>query len=84
MSPVARLMGIFLIVGITALYAGYRVDFARADAHPFWGYLTRPYRFLDARWAGGGRQRYFRQIGWAFTAISGVVLLGIFLRSLRG
>jgi hypothetical protein len=47
----------------------------RADSHRFWRWFTRPYAFLDFRWLGGGRRRYFIVVGTVLAILGSALLL---------
>jgi len=78
LSHVRLFMGsIFTVAGLSGIWVAAHVDFAKADAHPFWGYWTRPYRIVESSWIGGSRTRYCRILGWFFTILGIWFLLAL-------
>ena len=70
-----RLGAYYAVLGVAALWAAAKVDFDKADQHPFWGYLTRSLRMFESPLIAGGRKRYLRTIGWLVTIIGVLFLL---------
>lgn len=73
--PYPYLYLIFLAAGLLAVLVGARVDFARADRHPFWRWFTRPYAFLESPWLGGSRRRYFIVTGTVLSLLGAALLI---------